>query len=412
MSVPAVAMPQQPSPTPPSVAYPVGGSSVPPVQAPAVPAATIASATMPRRQAACEVATVSVEELRAANEANSNDLDVVLDSAFGADGLGLICLTGGEDFQDMVRRIRAELLPLALTLERLPESDKDTIAERGTRNVNNYSSGIDGARSGLYFHPVTDTPGDCLPDGIDPEPTFYTPNLWPDNGLPELRERARAAMPALVEAGRQLALAVDRRCQAAFEGYRPGTLASLVGAPEACNHKCRLICYHEYSSEEQRAKNKGMWAPPHKDTCLLTALVPGIFLDREGEKIGPCPDPEVGLYVRDRRGAIAQISPPLGAGECLFFQVGEALQIVSGGLYHATEHCVRGPPAAQAGYYRSSLAVFFQPHAHEELRAPQGVSFSDIAARTSDGLFRMFLLYCPQNTGGINFLKFCHREGF
>jgi len=364
------------------------------------------------RQGSCEVISINLQTLQEGNAAGSSSLDELLDRAFDVNGLGIICITGNGDFQAKVRQIRDELLPLALALERLPETAKDAITERGTRNVNNYSKGIDGNRSGLYFHPATDTPGELLPEGIDPDPTFYTRNLWPDEDLPQLKTQARGAAPFLVEIGRQLASAIDRRCKASFDGYEPGTLAGLVGPPEDCNHKCRLICYHEYADDAQRAKGKGMWAPPHKDTCLLTALVPGIFLDAEGERLAGCPDPEVGLYVRDRRGAIAQISAPADAGECLFFQVGEALQIVSGGLYHATEHCVRGPPRAAAGYSRASLAVFFQPHAHEELPLPKGISLRDIANRTSDGLFRMYLHYQPENATGINFLKFCHREGF
>mmetsp|Transcript_977 Transcript_977/g.3964 ORF Transcript_977/g.3964 Transcript_977/m.3964 type:complete len:225 (-) Transcript_977:86-760(-) len=99
-------------------------------------------------------------------------------------------------------------------------------------------------------------------------------------------------------------------------------------------------------------------------------------------------------------------------GECLFFQLGEAMQIVSGGFYHATEHCVRGPPRCLAGYTRASLAVFFQPHAHEDLPLPPGTAFQDVASRAHDGMFRMFLLYQPEGARGINFLRFCLREGF
>ncbi|CAE8724622.1 unnamed protein product [Polarella glacialis] len=339
-------------------------------------------------------------------------LEVSLDAAFGADGPGVICIVGDDAFREQVRRIRAELLPLALALNRLPEASKDTIRERGTLNVSNFSEGVDGNRSGLYFHPTTDTPGDSLPEGIVPEPTFYTPNLWPDEDLPSLRVQAREAAPFLVDVGRRLAAAVDQRFAEVVPGYRPGTLSKLVGEPASCNHKCRLICYREYDSETQRSACKGMWAPPHKDTGLLTALVPGVFLDAtSGERLeAGCPDPEVGLYVRDRKGAITQIVAPLG--DCLFFQVGEALQIVSGGQYHATEHCVRGPPRARAGYVRASLAVFFQPHAHEELPLPAGTSLKDVAEKAYDGLFRMFLLYQPPDAKGMNFLQFCQREGF
>mmetsp|Transcript_971 Transcript_971/g.3905 ORF Transcript_971/g.3905 Transcript_971/m.3905 type:complete len:387 (-) Transcript_971:86-1246(-) len=383
----------------------------------------------PRACAPCpcpaQVLSLSIEKVRAANAAGSDELDSLLDAAFDASGLGLLCLTGGEEFQDEVRRIRRELLPLAPALSNLPEDSLADIAERpGSRNVNGYSRGVDGHRSGFYFHPASDDPGASLPAGVEPEATFYAPNRWPDGPLPELRQRARAAAPFLVEVGRELAVALDRRLSsptsppssassaAAPAQIEPGALAALVGEVNSCNHKCRLICYHEYEREEQRTEAKGMWAAPHKDTGLFTILVPGVFFDSEGERLDACPDPEVGLYVRDRQGAICRIAAPSDAGECLFFQLGEAMQIVSGGFYHATEHCVRGPPRCLAGYTRASLAVFFQPHAHEDLPLPPGTAFQDVASRAHDGMFRMFLLYQPEGARGINFLRFCLREGF
>ena len=57
--------------------------------------------------------------------------------------------------------------------------------------------------------------------------------------------------------------------------------------------------HKDFESSEQLSKAKGMWAPPHKDTGLLTLLVPGVFLDPEGHRVSG--DPEVGLYVRDRQ---------------------------------------------------------------------------------------------------------------
>eukprot|EP00434_Breviolum_minutum_P038092 symbB.v1.2.033781.t3/scaffold4246.1/size44322/1 len=325
--------------------------------------------------------------------AHGDEVAAALDAAFGSEGLGLVCVTGDEAFQAAIRGWRADLLPFAQRLARLPEESKDAIRERGTLNVNNYSRGVDGNRTGFYFHPAFDDPAECLPPGVMPEPTFYTPNLWPDKDLPELRPRCREAAAKLVEVGRRLAAAVDWRCSQVHPHYRPGTLQQLVAPAEKCNHKCRLICYHDYETSEQR------------DTGLLTILLPGIFLDEKGQKMA-CPDPEVGLYVKNRKGTIIQIHKPDGVGECLFFQ---ALQIVSGGLYHATEHCVRGPPSHGRGYERVTMAVFLQPHAHEELPLPEGVTMEEVAQRACDGLFRMFLLYQPKNARGINFLHFCQR---
>jgi len=292
------------------------------------------------------------------------------------------------------KELSAKVQRLEGQLARAHVAEQEAIRERGTQNVSNYSRRLDGHRSGIYYHPATDTPADCLPPGVHPDPAFYTPCLWPPS-MPDLPGQAREAARFLVGVGRLIAAALDRCCGAALAGYRPGVLEALIREPELCNHKCRLICYPEYDTEEQRALAKGMWAPPHKDTGLLTALVPGVFLDAgpgaEGGRLPSCPDPEVGLYVRDHRGKILQVVVPPELGECLLFQAGEALQVVSGGLYHATEHCVRGPPRALAGYARASLAVFLQPHAHEDLPLPDGVTMQDVARRAHDGLFRMFL---------------------
>lgn len=48
-----------------------------------------------------------------------------LDAAFGLDGLGLLCVTGDQDFQAKVRQMRDELLPLATRLGRLSEEAKE-----------------------------------------------------------------------------------------------------------------------------------------------------------------------------------------------------------------------------------------------------------------------------------------------
>lgn len=54
-------------------------------------------------------------------------------------------------------------------------------------------------------------------------------------------------------------------------------------------------------------------------------------------------------------------------------QVGEALQVHSGGLLRATPHYVRaaqGPAAA--GISRNTFAVFMQPDVEEPMACPQG----------------------------------------
>ncbi len=49
--------------------------------------------------------------------------------------------------------------------------------------------------------------------------------------------------------------------------------------------------------------------------------------------------------------------------DCIAYQMGQAMQVHSGGLLQATPHCVRGPmsSAAAAGVSRNTFAVFMQP---------------------------------------------------
>ncbi len=55
------------------------------------------------------------------------------------------------------------------------------------------------------------------------------------------------------------------------------------------------------------------------------------------------------------------------------FQVGEAMQIHSGGLFQATPHCVQASPSMD-GVSRSTFAVFLQPAVSELLDCPKGAS--------------------------------------
>eukprot|EP00746_Dinoflagellata_sp_MGD_P086959 gnl/MRDRNA2_/MRDRNA2_344796_c0_seq1.p1 gnl/MRDRNA2_/MRDRNA2_344796_c0~~gnl/MRDRNA2_/MRDRNA2_344796_c0_seq1.p1 ORF type:complete len:172 (+),score=34.90 gnl/MRDRNA2_/MRDRNA2_344796_c0_seq1:76-516(+) len=97
------------------------------------------------------------------------------------------------------------------------------------------------------------------------------------------------------------------------------------------------------------------------------------------------PDPESGLYIVDRNGTPFKAEVPAGAGEALLFQVGEALQIISGGKLQATPHFVKGPRSSgDASPSRVALAIFMQPQPHELLHLPSHMSPLEIAAMTAD----------------------------
>ena len=90
--------------------------------------------------------------------------------------------------------------------------------------------------------------------------------------------------------------------------------------------------------------------------------------DADGREV-PCPDPAAGLYVVASGDTHVQVRIP---EDHLGFQLGQSIQIESGGTLMATPHYVRAPRGA-AGVSRSTFAVFMQPSWDRVLAGPPGV---------------------------------------
>jgi isopenicillin N synthase-like dioxygenase len=76
------------------------------------------------------------------------------------------------------------------------------------------------------------------------------------------------------------------------------------------------------------------------------------------------PDPKAGLYIRSRAGQTVKVGVPR---DCLAFQTGEALEVITKGKFKAVPHFVRGavPQAGAGKVARNTLAVFTQPNLWE-----------------------------------------------
>ncbi len=114
------------------------------------------------------------------------------------------------------------------------------------------------------------------------------------------------------------------------------------------------------------------WCGWHNDHGSLTGLVPAIYHDEIGN-IVQCPDENAGLYIKSRIGDL--VGPVKLPENALAFQVGETMQVHTGGLLHATPHAVRGCKAG--GISRSTFAVFMEPEYHSSMNLPAGRSVSD-----------------------------------
>ena len=104
-------------------------------------------------------------------------------------------------------------------------------------------------------------------------------------------------------------------------------------------------------------------------------------LDPSGSASAPLPelprspDPSAGLYIRSRTDEIVKVNIPK---DCLAFQTGEALQLITRGKFMAVPHFVKGAKASPGQKIaRNTLAVFTQPNLAEEVQP--GLSFAEFA---------------------------------
>ena len=220
------------------------------------------------------------------------------------------------------------------------------------------------------------------PEQLDPlakahYPAIYAENYWPEDApgfdAKTFRERYLALGHALHAAGLQLL----RGCAVAL-GLKPYFFETIInGGP----HVTRALRYLPLNAEQ--ADSDILWGEEHTDFNLLTLLPGGRFFDPDGASCAR-PDDQCGLYLRARQsaehpqGRMVQGSTPPG---CIVAQVGQQLEILTGGTFLATPHIVR--PPATPGYSRTAMAHFVHAHSHQTLFPLEGFRTPEASAAYS-----------------------------
>lgn len=181
-------------------------------------------------------------------------------------------------------------------------------------------------------------------------PEVLAENLWPEE-VTALAATHTAVGQALHEAGLGVLGAAERAL-----GLDPGVLLSLT--PGAA-HLTRALRYLPLSPQQVAAEV--LWGEEHTDFNLVTVLGGGRFLDPSG-RTSPPPDPRSGLYLRlgstdQDPGRLVRGQAPAGR---LVSQVGQELELLTGGRFRATPHVIRAP--GTPGWSRSAVAHFVHAH--------------------------------------------------
>jgi isopenicillin N synthase-like dioxygenase len=215
--------------------------------------------------------------------------------------------------------------------------------------------------------------------------------------LPEFRGSIESLCSLIIDTAALVANACDRYAEANIEGYKPGYLHHVVTT--SLTTKARLLHYFpgndntdntaDTDAKAETAADDDDWCATHLDHGCLTGLTSAMFLDEAASpptldsastksilpELSQSPDPSAGLYIRSRTDEIVKVNIPK---DCLAFQTGEALQLITQGKFMAVPHFVKGAKASPGQKIaRNTLAVFTQPNLEEEV-AP-GLSFAEFA---------------------------------
>ncbi|KAL4884535.1 hypothetical protein BJY04DRAFT_182746 [Aspergillus karnatakaensis] len=343
-----------------------------------------------------QAVTVSLQELLDGSVSSET-----LTEAFGPSSLGIIVV---KDLPEKFQHLRAQVLSNASYLAALSEDELESLTSPTAKYLTGWSCGKETLRSG-HFDTLKgsyyvncafyqDPSLQSAPTSEYPNfPEYTAPNVWPDVGkLPTFRSGVEELCTLIIDTAVLVARACDRFAEDNVEGYRGGYLERVVRG--SLTTKARLLHYFPTKDEE---KEKGKeeeegdddWCATHLDHGCLTGLTSAMFIDEEANppasslasgaplpELPTSPDPKAGLYIQSRTGEVVKVNIPR---DCLAFQTGEALQLITRGKFRAVPHFVKGAkvPAGQGRIARNTLAVFTQPNLGEEVE--EGKTFADFA---------------------------------
>lgn len=216
------------------------------------------------------------------------------------------------------------------------------------------------------------------------EPELEYPNIWPD--ILGFQETFEELCTMIIDIALLVAKGCDRFASSITDEYKSGTLERII--QESTTIRARLLHYFPPSTDEvHKVEEDDAWCAVHVDDGCLTGLTSALFVDEsvappshatspvESIKTFPeSPDPCSGLYIRSRTSEVVQINIP---PDCLAFQTGSALELMTGGALKAVPHFVKGPCKGIGKVARNTLAVFTQPNLAEIIDGRTGMTFGE-----------------------------------
>jgi isopenicillin N synthase-like dioxygenase len=331
-----------------------------------------------------EVVSVSYADLQAFAEGNVCPEQhallskTIIANAFGPHGLGFLEVT---DIPEDMVVLRRTVLEVAPQLAALPADELDAITLPETLYTIGWSHGKE------QFQ--TNGPYDTAKGSFYVDPFRPDRNVFP-NSLPNarLQDPLLRMTHFMAKVGLWIAQLIDAYLENNTTTNNSNNNLVYQSLETCTNAKARLLYY--FPPKEQQGSSSTTtipttttttatttttslddWCGWHKDHGSLTALLPGMLF---GDNV----DPKAGLYIqtttpqtngksgeeeeeKEEKKENVHIQLP---STSLGFQLGETVELMSGGRLRATPHAVTAGTSTGG---RSSLAVFLQPEADQVL---------------------------------------------
>ncbi|KAK6461248.1 hypothetical protein DFJ63DRAFT_221616 [Scheffersomyces coipomensis] len=298
-----------------------------------------------------------------------------LTQAFGLNSLGIIVV---KDLPQHFHALRLKVLKSASVLANLPEHELQQLESEESLWLTGWSCGKEKLAStgqpdfnkGSYyvncaFHndPSLEGPTQELTNQFENYKAYTTANIWPTSShkdLENFQTDLKQLCNFIIDVAESVASNCDKFIKSIDETYETGYLKRIV-KNSTCT-KARLLHYFPTKATTSNRSDDD-WCGEHLDHSCLTGLTSALFIDESKgltSNLEKSPDPESGLYIRDRNNNVVKVNIPT---DCLAFQSGSALQEVSKGKFKAVPHYVKG--SALPHIARNTLAVFCQPDLDE-----------------------------------------------
>ncbi|OXG44582.1 hypothetical protein C359_00753 [Cryptococcus neoformans Bt120] len=291
--------------------------------------------------------------------------------------LGIVLIS---DLPPQFHYLREKLFRLAHRFANMPERERAKLEKPETSYMFGWSHGKeimngrpDIQKGSYYANPLMDYP--IVSDETRlAYPEYYAGNIWPKGmlGLEDFEQTFKGLGKLIFDVGLLLAKVCDNFVTPTLANPE-GTLSSLIAKSKSS--KARLL--HYYPEDSNLPINNNMFnddlCGAHLDHSLLTGLCSAMYFDTsDPPQIVPNPSDTTGLWIYPRdNDTPVKVSIP---EDCLAFQTGEALSLLTSHRLSATPHFVSGRSSSTTLISRETFAFFLQPDV-EDVIGENGETF-------------------------------------